>query len=168
MKTILSNLSPWAYFFLFLAAILIIIYVYLKFRRWPYRKKEFLLSAAEKKFYLVLLEIFGDNYVVFPKVRMADLIYVPRMARKKFYYFFNKIKSKHIDFLVCEKNNARPLIAIELDDSSHLLPERAIRDTLVNKIFKSAKFPLLHVRANGNYDKFQLLEDIKLTFRHSQ
>lgn len=83
------------------------------------------------------------------------------MTNSDFYHYQNKIQSKHVDFLICDKENIKPVLAIELDDSSHLKIDRILRDTLVDKIFESAKLPILHIKTSANYDKEKLLSQIR-------
>ncbi len=44
----------------------------------PYRARDYLLSKAEQSFYLVLLHVTGTDWRVFPKVRLLDLVWLPR------------------------------------------------------------------------------------------
>jgi hypothetical protein len=70
------------------------------------------------------------NYLVFAKVRLADLLYLPKGTQGR-QAAFNRIQSKHVDFLLCSKDAVRPLLAIELDDSSHGEQSRITRDVLL-------------------------------------
>ena len=152
------------YIFAVLVILLIIfsvVFYKIKTSKWPYLKKEFLLTKAEKDFYFVVSEIIGSNYLLFSKVRMADLLYLPSMSNSRFYHYQNKIQSKHVDFLICDKENIKPLLVIELEDSSHRKLDRVLRDTLVDKIFENAKLPILHVKFSFNYDKEKISSQIK-------
>ncbi len=149
-------------FLLIILLIFAVAFLKIKNAKFPYLKKEYLLSEAEKKFYFILSEILGNEYLIFSKVRMADLLYLPKMSNSNYYHYQNKIQSKHIDFLICDKENIKPLLAIELDDSSHLKVDRILRDALVNKIFESAKLPVLHIKASDDYLKENLLNQIKM------
>ena len=142
-------------------AIFVNVYFKIKIVKFPYIKKEYLMSEAEKKFFFVLQEILGKDYLIFSKVRMADLLYLPRMSNSRFYHYFNKIQSKHVDFLICDKENIKLLLVIELDDSSHLKMDRILRDTLVDKIFENFKLPILHIKTFQYYDKVLLLNSVK-------
>lgn len=127
----------------------------------PYVKKDYLLSIAEKDFYFILQKTFGSDYLLFSKVRISDLLYLPKMSNSNFYHYQNKIQSKHIDFLLCDKENIRPLLVIELDDSSHLKTDRILRDMLVDRIFKSADLPILHIRTASSYNANDLLKQVQ-------
>ncbi|QQS61527.1 MAG: DUF2726 domain-containing protein [Candidatus Moraniibacteriota bacterium] len=126
----------------------------------PYKKRESLLTPTEKEFFVVLLEVVSDTYFIFPKVRMSDIVSIPKMRNKEYYHFFNKIQSKHVDFLICDKETIEPILAIELDDSSHQKPSRQSRDSLVNAIFESASLPILHIPTTHLYEKNVLSAEI--------
>lgn len=159
-----NMLKIYSIFFAFtiLAVLIVFLGAYLKIKtaKFPYLKKDCLMSEAEKKLYFVLLEVVGNDYLIFSKVRMADLLYLPKMSNSQFYHYFNKIQAKHVDFLICDKENIKPLLAIELDDSSHLKVDRILRDKLVDKIFESASFPIIHITASASYDKENLFQAI--------
>jgi len=128
----------------------------------PFIKKDYLLTRAEKDFYFVLQKAVSNDYLLFSKVRMIDLFYLPKgTGNSRYYHFKNKIQSKHVDFLLCNKENVKPLLAIELDDSSHNAEERIFRDTLEDTVFKQAQLPILHIRVASSYDGNELLSQIK-------
>ena len=83
----------------------------------PYRLRGNFLSAAELAFYRVLEQAVGQTYSINNKVRLWDVLYVPRRDDGRAHE--NKISSKHIDFLLCDPSTMQPVLAIELDDASH-------------------------------------------------
>lgn len=127
---------------------------------WPYIKKNYFFNQSEREFYYILNDILGDKYLLFSKVRMSDLLYLPKYMHNS-YHYLNKIQSKHIDFLICEKQNIKPLLAIELDGNSHLRDDRIERDEFVDEIFKDADLPILHIKVSNRYDKSYLSDIIK-------
>ena len=112
----------------------------------PYKRKEWLLSKAERSFFGVLQGVLASEQLIFVKVRLADLIYIPRGTPSR-QAAFNRIQSKHIDFVLCEKSSVRPLLAIELDDSSHARSDRSARDRFVDSALDVAGLPLLVSRS---------------------
>lgn len=117
----------------------------------PYYKKKYLLTKAEKNFYNVLEKaICDEDFYICPKVRLADIIYISGTKNRQKY--FNKIQSKHIDFLLCSKQYLNPVLAIELDDSSHNRTDRIDRDRFVDNALKSAGLPIFRVKVSYSYD----------------
>ncbi|MEK7576954.1 MAG: DUF2726 domain-containing protein [Patescibacteria group bacterium] len=132
-----------------------------KDQKLPYKKKDYLLSIAERKFYDVLSKVAEENnFLLFAKVRLEDLLWLPKGTENRF-GLRNRIKSRHIDFVLCDKQNIKPLLAIELDDSSHDTERGRVRDINIDHILKDAELPILHVRAVGFYNKVDLANRIK-------
>jgi len=113
-----------------------------------YFRKPFLLSKPEKYFYNILREVFG-TYTVLAKVRLADLVDANR-RHPNWQANFNRIRSKHIDFVICDAWLC-PLIAVELDGSSHKCIDRQQRDKLVDEILKDASLEIVHVPRAKRY-----------------
>lgn len=127
-----------------------------------YLKKDSLLTEAEKYFYSVLKDVIADNYLLFPQVSLLEILSVPKGFNQKAHYSaLNKIQAKHIDFLLSEKETTRPLLVIELDDSSHLRSDRIARDRFLKEAFASANLPLLRVKVASQYDHELLKGSIK-------
>src|SRR5579862_6559476 len=78
----------------------------------PYRRKEFLLSRTEASFFGVLNQVVGGEYFIFAKVRLLDLMDLPRGTESR-QGAQNRIQSKHVDFVLCERNGIRPCLVIE-------------------------------------------------------
>lgn len=114
----------------------------------PYTKRKCLLSAAERSFYEVLRRLTPDH-TVFAKVRLADVVYVTK-GSESWQSHFNRISRKHLDFVLCDYNLV-PVLALELDDSSHDSEERADRDEFVDRALTAAALPIVHVRAQSGY-----------------
>lgn len=119
---------------------------------WQYRRRPYLLSKAERSFYGVLVQACGADYIVCPKVRIADaLTPAEGMGRPNRQSAFNAISSKHFDFLVCSPSDCSIQLAVELDDASHGSGRSRKRDRLVNEACESAGLPLLRVKAARSY-----------------
>jgi very-short-patch-repair endonuclease len=115
----------------------------------PFFKRKHLLTPPEKRFYNVLRRVVGRNMVM-AKVRLADLVDADKRHRL-WRANFNRVCSKHIDFVICDLALS-PIIAVELDDSSHQLAERQARDRDVNRILEIAALPILRVPVRRAYD----------------
>jgi len=123
--------------------------------RLPYKKKEYLLTKAENSFFQVLRSAVGQEYEIFAKVRLADLLYLPKGSDNAQTHR-NKIFQKHVDFVLCDPVKVSPLLAIELDDSSHQKASRQERDSFVDEAFRAAELPLLRIVASRAYSPKEL------------
>src|SRR5437868_10188336 len=128
----------------------------------PFIRRKYLLTRAEKSFYNVLRKVVAPHAVL-AKVRLADLIESDKRHRL-WRANFNRICAKHIDFVVCDAALA-PIIAVELDDSSHCLPDRAERDRDVNRILEIASLPILRVPVRRTYDEQEIAGQILAKIR---
>jgi hypothetical protein len=124
----------------------------------PYTKKKYFFSVAERSFYEVLRRLVPD-YTVFAKVRLADLIYVTKDSRLRQQHF-NRISGKHLDFVLCDMN-LTPVVAIELDDSSHDAEDRKSRDGFVNRALAAASVPIVRVRCQRSYQPNEIREALR-------
>jgi len=121
-------------------------------KRYIYKKRPYLLTQNELAFYKSLLPVANANkLIVCPKVRLADLI--EPIKGKNFQAGFNKIRSKHIDFVLCDPGNLKPVLALELDDRSHDRPDRQARDQFVDNALSGAGLPILHTRSTNDLEK---------------
>lgn len=126
----------------------------------PYRRKDYLLSKAEHSFYQVLLRAVGDRWRVFAKVRLLDLVWLPRGTANAQSHR-NRVQSKHVDFVLCSPAGCVPALVIELDDASHEREDRAARDRFVDRVFEAAGIPVLHVPARRTYAVAELARRIE-------
>lgn len=132
----------------------------------PYVARIHLLTKAERSFYEVLRRIVGDEWAVFAKVRLADLLNVPR-STKDWQAHFNRIQSKHVDFVVCDTKMVRVGLVIELDDSSHSQPGRRDRDDFLNAALAAAHLPILRVPARAKYNPNELRAQLEPLLAHA-
>ena len=125
----------------------------------PFLRRDYLLSVAERSFFEVLLLTVGGEFHVFVKVRMEDIVYLPKGTQNR-QAWLNKVRQKHVDFLLCDRQKVSPLLVIELDDASH---EREIvrdRDEQKDSILRAASLPILRVAAGRAYDTRELRQAI--------
>jgi hypothetical protein len=125
-----------------------------------YRKMSHFFTVQERKFYELLYEAVGDNFRVFAKVRMADVLYIENEPIDK-KYFNNHIRCRHFDFILCEPVQQKPIIAIELDDSSHHRYDRKASDDFKDLACRIAKLQLLRIKLPYAYSREELLSLIQ-------
>ncbi|PYL17390.1 MAG: hypothetical protein DMF46_00415 [Verrucomicrobia bacterium] len=119
----------------------------------PFFRRKFLLSRAEKYFYGILRRVVSPHTVL-AKVRLADLVEADERHRLRLANF-RRVCSKHIDFVICDAALS-PIIAVELDDSSHRRPDRRAPDRDVDRILEIASLPILRISVQQTYDAKEL------------
>ena len=126
---------------------------------YPYRLTRSLLTPSEAAFYLALVLAAGRRYVVFAKVRLADLCQdLDRWADIR---AFNRVSSKHVDFVLCDAITFRPVLAVELDDRSHLRANRRDRDALVDGVFRTMGLGVYRQWVQRSYDPAAIARGIE-------
>ena len=121
-----------------------------------YRRGRF-LSANEKIFLRTLDAALGCNFRAFAQVRLAEIANPAENANVQLRRrALNAVMAKSVDFVICDVLTLDPVAAIEVDDRSHLLPERRDRDAFVNAVFAEIGVPLLRVKAQRTYSVAEL------------
>lgn len=121
-----------------------------------------LLTDAERHFFKSLVRVVGGGRYVLAKVRLADII-APKVSRsesKEWRQAFNKVQSKHLDFVVCEEGSLKVLCAVELDDKSHKRADRAKRDQFVDKALAGAGIPMCRFAVQREYKEQDIARKI--------
>lgn len=113
-----------------------------------------LLTNNELNFYYKLKYITDKyNFFIFPKVRLADIITTHN------YSDFNRIKSKHIDFTICDQNT-KPILFIELDDSTHNNIKNKENDAKKDYIMQTLSIAIIRVKLYEIDEKLNDINDI--------
>ena len=119
-----------------------------------FRMKERFFTKSEYMFFQELEKQNNGKYHIFSKVRMEDIVEVKseldyKVKRAK----RNYIKSRHIDFVLVDKETGSVVKAIELDGKSHSTEKQKRSDEVKNQIFRSSGFDLLHVRVGEDFKR---------------
>ncbi len=97
-------------------------------------------------------DLHNRNYRAFPQVRLAEIASPAESANVQLRRrALNAVMAKSVDFVICDVLTLDPVAAIEVDDRSHLLPERRDRDAFVNAVFAEIGLPLVRVKAQRTY-----------------
>lgn len=125
-----------------------------------YKKIKNIFTKSERLFYHILVQAIGDRYIVFAKVRAADLLLpISAKDRSRWRSAFNKVACKHFDYVLCDEG-LEIVAAIELDDASHNRSDRVERDIFIEWACKSAGLPLVRIKTAKHYDKNELRRTI--------
>ena len=117
-----------------------------------------LLTEPEKRFYYALLSAATKDQRVFAKVRLGDVFYLANEPKNRWQHL-QPIYSKHFDFLICDATY-HPLLAVELDDTSHRQHDNQRSDAMKNGLCESVGFPLLRVPIQRRYMPEQIAAEI--------
>ena len=113
------------------------------------------MSRPEHEFFDILLSVIGNQYHVFPQVHLPTIL-EHKIKGQYWHGAFRHIDEKSIDFVLCDKQYIKPILAIELDDHSHEGLDRQERDGEVERILKEAGLPLLRFENRGHFEKEEI------------
>lgn len=122
-----------------------------------YKKTRYFFTYQERIFYQLLSQSVGGKYVIFAQVRMADVLYLANEPINRKIYN-NNIRCRHFDYVLCEPQKYKPVLAIELDDSSHQKYDRKASDKFKNAACQSARLALLRIKLPYSYSPLELFE----------
>jgi hypothetical protein len=71
---------------------------------------------------------------------------------------FNRISSKHFDFIICRSSDLSIVCVVELNDKSHQKNSRKLRDEFVAGVCNSISVPLVEINAQASYSIQELKE----------
>lgn len=124
---------------------------------YPYKKK-FLLTKTEYNFHKILQEECSrNNLLICPKVRMEDFLEVT--DKNDYMKYRGYIKSRHIDFIICDKD-LHILCGIELDDNSHNTEKAQKTDSFKDNVFKAIDIPLFRIKVSDGAYRIKIVNII--------
>ena len=157
MTQLFEQLLPLAGILIFAAIVLGVLKALLASKKpggihYPYKAILHLFTPAERSFLGVIDQVIDSEYRVFGKVRAADVMSVTKgMSRSEWQKAFNRIQSKHFDFVICRASDSSIHLLIELDDRSHKKTSRMERDDFIERATDAAGIPLLRIPCQRSY-----------------
>ena len=120
-----------------------------------------LLTPTEASFYPTLESIASrHDYLLFIKVRLADIARTARADDYNTYMkYFGKVKSKHVDFVLCDRSFL-PLVVVELDDKSHENKRNYDNDLLKDAVLESIGIAVVRVPVADSYSRRAIEREI--------
>jgi len=125
----------------------------------PYQRKESFLTPAEIAYFKVLRVIFANKYLIFARVSVLDLCDV--LDRPLNQEAFDKIDRKQVDFVLCHPRTFKPMVAIELEDASHDLPDGRTRDEFLDEVFRVIGMKLVRQRFRHSYSVAEVTQTVE-------
>jgi hypothetical protein len=123
-----------------------------------FSKKENFFNQSEKIFYDILHRELSEKYLILAKVRLEDILEVKKESseskeiQNQKYGARSRIKSRHVDFLLLDRNTYSAVMAIELDGKSHNNTNSQVADEFKNKLFSHIGIPLHRINVGENFE----------------
>jgi very-short-patch-repair endonuclease len=127
----------------------------------PYRAKRFFFTKSEQQFFRILNEsLDSQRFTIFTKVRLADFVEV-KTSKEEYQKWWNKIRSKHVDFLVWDTQNSKIVLAVEVDGKSHESEKMIASDAFKDKMYTTIGISLHRIKVGSDF-KIEVEKLIKL------
>jgi len=126
---------------------------------YPYKLIGSLLTRTEKAFFIALRMAAGKRYAVFPKVRLLDLC--SGLDGWTDVAAFHHVSQKHVDFVLCDPNTFRPVLAVELDDHSHTRARTRARDRDKDRVLRTMGLGVYRQWVRPSYDPAAIARGIE-------
>ena len=124
-----------------------------------YEKIQNLFTPAERSFLGARKLAVKEDYQIFGKVRVADVLTpVKGQAKGVWQKAFNKISAKHFDYVLCRNDDLSVVCVIELNDKSHKKESRRKRDEFLNGICDAAGLQMISVDVKRAYKVSEIQE----------
>lgn len=119
--------------------------------RFPYALKKCFFNASEQQFFNILMnQIDHTRFCVFSKVRLGDFIETTDIGDER-WGRWNRIKSRHVDFLIFDLQKSAPVLSIEVDGKSHRSQRAFEADNFKNKLYEAVGLRLERVKVGTDF-----------------
>ncbi|HIE1976826.1 TPA: DUF2726 domain-containing protein [Escherichia coli] len=112
-----------------------------------WQRQKVLMTEREVSFMKGVFRIVDMKWwYLCPQVRVADIVQLNgniRPRSRQWWQLFRMVSQWHVDVVIVERRSFSIVAAVELDDASHLRPERRRRDILLEEVLMQAGIPLL-------------------------
>jgi hypothetical protein len=137
-----------------------------KSARAGYRKRDFLFSPEERLFYTALKQAVGEDYEIFGKIRMGDVVSPrPSSTRSDRREEFETIGEGHFTFVLCNKADLSVAYAVQLRKHAFAGKEASGHPDPLKSICHAAGLPLVLFEAGPWYDANEIKEAVAQAVR---
>ena len=127
----------------------------------PYIRDPALLTPYEQSFYSALIRVLDDQYSVFPKVGLANILSIdPELSERSLGEARKQIEQETVDFVLCEGEGTAILGVIQLDLYSQQTDGRRRYDSFTDQALKVAGVPIVRIPIKETYTEQELRIEI--------
>ena len=120
----------------------------------PIQLRSQLLSPAQKNFFEYLVDSLSDDFFIFAKVAISDVVETSAIHSKgTSQLIYNRLNNRCFDFILCKKHDLSIFGIVELEnfDANKSDNDKAIREKLITDVCKSAHLRLFYFDLRQDY-----------------
>ena len=135
----------------------------------PFKKKGNLFTPVERTFLGLIEEAVGSEFRILCRVKMGDILTIHQNTDKKTSKnAVSRAGSKHLDFVLCSKDDMSPIIAIDLVHNSGKDGYKTQRDFYVSGALDAAHIPHVRIKVRSGYKPQDIRECIQAKLPQSK
>jgi hypothetical protein len=128
----------------------------------PFKKKSNLFTPVERTFLALIEEAVGNEFRILCRVKMSDILTIHQKTDKKTSKnAASRASSKHLDFVLCSKEDMSPVIAIDLVRNNGKDGYKSQRDFYVSGALDAAHIPHVRIKVRSGYRAQDIRECIQ-------
>ena len=138
----------------------------------PFRRKPQLFTPVEHSFLNLIEQAMGREFRIICRVRLSDIVSVRQSANKKTAsQAISRASSRQLDFILVDKQDMSPILAIDLVHNQGKEGYKTQRDWFVSGALDAAGVPHARIKVKSGYtvdDIRECLENNLIPYRRIQ
>ena len=127
----------------------------------PYKKRDRLLTMRESLLFDKITRILEDSpYVVFPKVRLVDILQLAVNAPNRPEYT-QRVRERNVDLLICQKLELTPLAVLMYDNSISEDKKKAASDRFTRRVAEVAGLGYLTLNSSESSEDYEIVAALR-------
>ena len=128
----------------------------------PFKPKANLFTQVERSFLELIEQAVGHQYRVVCRVRLIDILALRQNTDKKTAKTaLLRAGGRHLDFVLCDKRDMTPVVAIDLVHNKGKEGYKSQRDWFVSGALDAARIPHLRIKVKSGYTAQEIAECIE-------
>ncbi|GAB3011941.1 DUF2726 domain-containing protein [Bowmanella dokdonensis] len=127
----------------------------------PFKKRSNLFTPVERSFLELLESAVGSQYRIICRVKLSDIVSLRQGTDKKVgRNSMLRASSRHLDFVLCDKQDMSPVVAVDLVHQQGKEGYKSQRDWFVSSSLDAARIPHLRIKVKSGYSAQEIRECI--------
>jgi hypothetical protein len=128
----------------------------------PFAKRNSILTPAERGFLALLEKAVGNEYRIISRVRLTDMVSVRKGTSKRLTRAaLVKANGRYLDYVLCDKNDIRPIAAIDLVNNVSREGYKSKKDWFISGVLDAASIPHIRIKVKAGYKPEEIRACIK-------
>ena len=118
----------------------------------PFKRKTTLFTQVERSFLELIEQAVGHQYRIVCRVKITDIISLRQNTDKKTgQTAMMRAAGRHLDFVLCNKKDMTPVVAIDLVHNTGKAGYKSQRDWFISGALDAARIPHLRIKVKSGY-----------------